>query len=198
MKDMPKKWFEMPEIRRRFYEKSVWIPVKESRILLKDGEHGHSGFTEEYYGAGSIIVSLDKKADAEKLGWTEIGTRPSDAGFVENGKYFPAYLYKSYESDLLAEKLIIEVRGNSIECSEWLLNPDLVVTLNLEREGDLWLAVSRGYEEVIKMERGKNGCPSSVMIRASYLKDYLCARQMALYITSYRSRTQVMENATDT
>lgn len=192
---MSKTWFEMPDIRKRFYEKSVWIPLKESRVTLKDGERGNVGFTEEYYGVGSIIVPLDKKTDAEKLGWTEIGVRSSDAGFIENCEYLPAYLYKSYESDLIAEKLIIEAQGNSVECSEWLLNPDLIATLNLKREGDIWLAVSRGYEEVIKMERNENGCPSSVVIRALYLKDYLCARKMALYITSYRSRTQIMEDA---
>ena len=86
MENKPQKWFEMPEIRKRFHDKSSWIPLKESRSLLKDGEHGYAGYIEEYFGIGSIAVPISEKKEAEKLGWMEIGTRGSTTGYVEEGK----------------------------------------------------------------------------------------------------------------
>jgi len=195
METKPQQWFEMPEIKRKFFDKSSWVPLKEARSLLKEGETGHAGFLEEYFGVGSIVVPISKKSEAEKLGWTEVGTRGSTMGYVEDGKYIPAYLYKSYESDLTAEQLVIEYQGNSKECNEWLINTDLIASLHLKQEGNIWVSISRGYEEVIKVERNRNGCPKAMYIKAPYLKDYLCARKMTLYLTSYRSRTQITENA---
>lgn len=194
MENMPQIWFEMPEIKKRFFDKSVWIPLKETRVLFKEGEIGYSGFKEEYFGVGSIAVQVSQKPEAEKLGWAEIGTRNSNTGYVDNGKYISANIYKNYEGTLTAEYLVSVRRGNSIECSGWDLSQDLVVTLELKREGDVWLAISRGYDEVAKIERDKKGCPVSISIKAFYLKDYLCARKMVLYISSYRSRVQIVEN----
>jgi len=36
--------------------------------------------------------------------------------------------------------------------------------------------------------------PCLLEIKAEYLRDYLCARSMGLYITSYRSRTEVVKD----
>lgn len=189
-------WFEMRDIRKRFYDKSVWIPLKEERTLILEGKNGFNGYKEEYLGVGSIIVPVSQKLEAEKLGWTEVGTRNSTSGHVEGDEYIPAHVYKDYDNPkLVAEQLILERRGTSLECSEWHLSTDLVVTLNLKREGDTWLALDYGYEEVVKAERNENGCIVSIQIKAQYLKDYLCARKMALYISSYRSRVQIVENA---
>ena len=194
MKNKPEQWFKMPEIKKRFFDKSSWIPLKKAGVLLKEGERGHAGFLEEYFGVGSILVPLTQKDEAEKLGWTEIGTSGSTMGYVEGGEYVPAYSYKSYESDLIAERLVIECQGNSEECNDWLINTDLIATLHLKQEKDTWVSISRGYEEVVKIERNEYGCPNALYIKAQYLKDYLCARKMALYMTSYRSRTQIMED----
>ncbi len=191
---MPQIWFEMPEIRKRFFDKNVWILLKETRTLLKEGEIGYLDFKEEYFGVGSIAVPVSQKLEAEKLGWAEVGTSSSSTGYVSDGEYIPANVYKNYEGTLTAEHLVLERRRNSIECSEWHLSQDLVVTLGLKREGDLWLTISRGYEEVAKIERSEDGCPVSISIKAFYLKDYLYARKMALYMTSYRSRTQIVED----
>jgi len=189
---MSQTWFEMPEIKKRFFDKSIWIPLKEARIVLKKGEIGYLGFKEEYFGVGSIAVPVAQKVEAEKLGWGDVGIRNSNTGYVDGEEYVPANIYKYGEIN--AEHLVLERRGNSMECPDWYLNQDIVVTLELKRESDVWLAISRGYEEVAKMERNENGCPESFFIKAFYLKDYLCARKMALYITSYRSRVQITED----
>ena len=194
MENMPQSWFEMPEIRKHFFNKSVWIPLKEARVLLREGKFGRLGYIEEYFGVGSIAVPLPQRSEAEKLGWTDIGTRSSSRGYVENGEYIPAHTYQNYDKTLIAEQLVLERSGNLIEASEWYLNQDLTCTLELKREGDTWLAISYGYEEVARIERDKDGKAISLSTKASYLKDYLCARKMALYITSYRSRRQVVKD----
>lgn len=193
---MPQIWFEMPEIRKRFFDKNIWIPLKERRVLIREGEIGKLGYKEEYFGVGSIAVPLSQKLEAEKLDWTDIGAGSSGTGYVNDGEYIPANIYKNNQGTLSAERLVLERRGNTIECSEWYLNQDLVVTLGLKREADVWLAISYGYEEAAKIERNEEGCAVSISIKASYLKDYLCARKMALYMTSYRSRTQIVEDGT--
>lgn len=55
---MPQVWFEMPDIKRRYFDRAVWVPLKESRVLMREGEAGYLGYKEEYFGAGSIAVPL--------------------------------------------------------------------------------------------------------------------------------------------
>ncbi len=46
-----------------------------------------------------------------------------------------------------------------------------------------------------RLHRKPDGAPSLLEIRAEHLKDYLCACDMSLYITSYRSRKFVTDDA---
>jgi hypothetical protein len=195
MHNMPQTWFEVPEIKKRFYDKSVWIPLREMKCMLREGKMGRLGYKEEFLGVGSIAVPLPQRTEAEKIDWNEIGLRASNPGYVEDGEYLPSNVYRNTSETVIAEHLVLERRGNSAECSEWHLNQDILITLGLKREVDTWVAISYGYEEVARMERDKKGCPVSLSIKASYLKDYLCARRMALYMTSHRSRVQIVKDS---
>jgi hypothetical protein len=194
MENKTQSWFEMSEIRKRFFDRGVWIPLKELSVLLSEGRIGYLGYIEEYVGVSSIAVPLSQRQEAEKLGWTDISRRSPNRGYVENGEYVAAHIYQNDDKTLSAEHLVLERGGNRIEASEWDLNQDLTCTLELKREGDTWLAISYGYEEVAKLELDTDGKATRLSIRASYLKDYLCARKMALYMTSYRSRRQIVED----
>lgn len=189
----PKEWFEMHEIRKRFYDKSTWTPLKEGCALIREGVNGHLEFREEYLGIQSLLVPLDGRKQAEKIMWRDIGR--TSTGYVEAGEYVPAYIYKSWGEEFRAEYPVIESRGSSIDLCEWYLNPDMIVTLNLKKEGDSWLAIEYGYEEVVKIEKDSLGSPVALLIKTTFLKDYLKARKMGLYMTSYRSRTQIVEDA---
>ncbi len=65
----------------------------------------------------------------------------------------------------------------------------------MRREGDVWVRPEEGYIEVARLSRKPNGSPRLLEIRAAHLRDYLCARDMALYITSYHDRTVEVDDA---
>ena len=77
----------------------------------------------------------------------------------------------------------------------WHLHQDLVIALGLKREGDIWLCPDEGYIDVAHLKRREDGSAYLLEIRAEHLKDYLCARNMALYITSYRNRKIIVDDS---
>jgi hypothetical protein len=99
-----------------------------------------------------------------------------------------------YDGKLTGECLVLEQRGNSNEKNEWHLDQDFVITLGLKREGDVWVHPDEGYIKVAKLYRREDSSPYLIEVRAMHLRDYLCARKMALYITSYRDRAEVVED----
>ena len=81
--------------------------------------------------------------------------------------------------------MVLEQDGNREEASQWHLHQDLVIALALKREGNVWLAINEGYIEVARLRLENDGRPRLLELRAEHLKDYLCARCMALYVSSY-------------
>ncbi|NLN43300.1 MAG: hypothetical protein GX152_03685 [Methanosarcina sp.] len=187
-------WFEMPDVRRRTFANAVWIPLRAMNSIREEGKSGHEGYISEFLGVGSIAVPINHKKDAEKLGWDDVGIRLSHSGCVENEEYTPAHIYKDFHETFIGEHFVLEQRGNRKEHSEWHLSQDFAITLGLKREGDIWVRIDEGYIEVAKLSRKENGSPFLLEVRASHLKDYLCARGMALYLVSYRDRIIVAEN----
>ena len=188
---MHQDWFEMPEVRRRTLANSVWIPLRAVQKIEETGHHAHVGYKSEFYGLGSLAVPIENRQEAEKLGWIDIGIGHNHSGYFEQGKYIPADIYHDEFTGL---HLVLDQRGNSAESSEWHLHQDLVTTLGIKREGDIWVRPDEGYIVVAKLSIGEDGSPYLLEVRASHLRDYLCAREMALYVTSYRNRVEVMED----
>lgn len=192
---MDQKWFEMQEVRRRFFDNAVWIPLRAAHKIESIGEYGHLGYKEEFFGAGSLAIPVDKKINAEKLDWMDVGIAHEHDSYVEDGKYHPADLYKDYQGEFTGVHLALVQRGNSAEHDEWHLHQDIVIALRLKREGDIWVCPDEGYIDVVRLKREKDGSAYLFEIRSEHLKDYLCARNMALYITSYRNRDEIVRDA---
>jgi hypothetical protein len=192
---MNQDWFEMKDVRRRRLATSVWIPLRAVQTIEKHGSYGYEGFKEEFFGAGTLAVPVEKKANAEKLGWMDVGIIHEHGSYVQDGKYHPADVYEDYDGEFKGIYLVLEQRANSIETKEWHLNQDLVIALALKREGDIWVSPDEGYIEVAKLHRRNDDSPFLIEFRAEHLKDYLCARGMALYVTSYRNRDIVTNDA---
>jgi hypothetical protein len=189
---MNQEWFEMRALRRRRLDSAVWIPLRASQVIEEEGKYGYVGYKEEFFGAGTIAVPLEKRDKAEELGWTGLGISYDPAPYADEDKYVPADVFEL--SDYEALNLVLEQRGNSIENRIWYLHHDLEIGLRLKRENDEWVGIDEGYKTIARLSRNEEGAPSLLEIRARHLKDFLVAREMALYITSYRSRRVILPN----
>jgi hypothetical protein len=191
---MEQKWFEMAGVARRKLNAAVWVPLRASQTLHATARRGHLGHCEEFFGAGSIAVPPAKRASAETLYWTDLGLRQSHKGSCRDGRYVPADVFDGWDLELGAIALALSQDGNSDDPREWHLHQDFIITLGLKREGDAWVAMDEGYIEVARLKR-EDKQPVLLEVRAEHLKDYLCARGMALYVSSYRSREEVVADA---
>ena len=188
---MEQKWFEMTEIRKRRFDGAVWIPLRASQ---KDetGRRGYLGHKSEFFGAASLAVPLRKRDAAADLGWDGLNLMYDHCGSAHGGRYVAAdeHDHKQLRG---AVPLALSQSGNTAEPSVWHIHPDLVITLKLKREGNVWVAMDEGYIEVVRLKLDKDNKPRVLEVRAEHLKDYLCARRMALRISWYRERQEIVE-----
>lgn len=192
---MNQEWFEMQDIRRKSFGKSVWVPLRAVLSREKKGRYGYEGYKEDFFGSGSIAVPNDKVEEAKKLGWMDIGIIHNHSGWVDNGKYIPAEVYRDYGGTFEGVHLVLDQMSQGDGPNVWHLNQDLVVTLGLKREGNSWVSPGDGYVEVARLELSENNKPVFLEIKSQYLKDYLCARDMALYMTHYFNRDTILSDA---
>ena len=190
---MDQSWFEMRDLRKRKLDKSVWVPLRAEKEIRNSVQFGFIDYTEEFIGYGSIMVPIDKQSFTEQLDWTDVGISRTHSCSFHDDKYVPADVY--YNDDLEGVNLVLNQSfDNNLDCNEWHLHQDLVISLGLKREGDIWICPSKGYVEVAKLERNQEGSPILLQIKNQFLKDYLCARECGLYVTSYFSRDKIYEN----
>ena len=192
---MDQEWFEMKDIRRSNLSAKSWIPLREARAFERVGQSGFVEFREDWFGAGSLAVPADNRLDALTLSWEAIGIRHNHAGCVDNGRYVPADVYKDFQGRFAGVHLVLNQRGVGAERYEWHLHQDFVTTLGLTREGDKWVRPDEGYIEVARLIRASDGSAALLEARASHLRDYLCARNMGLVVSSYRERSEIIEDA---
>ena len=149
---------------------------------------------EESFGVGSVAVPLDQRAAAEALDWMDIGLRHEHGPWTRPDAYTASDLVDLDGEGNFGVALVLAQRGNTDEPQEWHLHQDLVIALRLKREGDVWVAIDEGTAKW-RGSKGRALRRLSLEIRAEYLKDYLCARSMALYVSSYRQRIAVVADA---
>jgi hypothetical protein len=189
---MEQQWFEMRDIRNKKLNKSVWIPL---RAIQKQsvGKIGYLGYKEDFFMCSSLAISSESKIAVEKLDLHSINN--SNTGYFQDGKYTPADTYEEYTGKFTGIFLVLEQHINSEETTEWHLHQDFVASLKLKRENDTWISPTEGYIEVARLRKDSQGKPVLLEVRAEHLKDYLCARNMEIYIASYFSRDSVLEDA---
>ncbi|MDR3058208.1 MAG: hypothetical protein LBU84_08720, partial [Prevotella sp.] len=190
---MDQSWFEMQDLRKRKLDNSVWVPLRANNAIRNTIRYGFVDYIEEYVGHGSLMMPIDKKSFAEKLDWDDIGINHTHSCSFFDNKYIPIDIY--HNKDFEGINLVLDQSfDNNLDWNEWHLHQDLVISLGLKREGDIWVCPSEGYVEVAKLERNQEGSPILLQIKNQFLKDYLCARKCGLYITSYYSRDKIYEN----
>lgn len=191
---MNQSWFEMADVRRRKFGTAVWIPLRAIHPMIEEGKRGNLGFRKDFFGAGSLAVPVGNKEKAIRLGWEDIGIMYGHRSGVDAGRYIPSDIHEEDPGEVFGIPLMLEQRINSAEHSVWHLHQDLVIALGLKREGNKWVCPDEDYTEVARLLCHDDGHPLLMEIRAEFLRDYLCARNMGLYITSYRGREEVIED----
>ena len=168
----------MADLRRRRFENSVWIPLRAAQ--RKDlGDR-----SEEFLGVGSVAFPPGSRAEAEELGWSHIGLSHSARPYAfQDGKYKTVDTFQWNDGVDLGVELVFE---------HWLVNPDLVLALRLQQEGDSWVRPNEGYIEVMRQGRNKEGTVNFIEIRSEFLRDYLAARGLALRLAYYRQRKAIL------
>lgn len=193
---MNQDWFEMTDVRRRRLDHAVWIPLRASQHVETLGKWGVAGHRDELLLTGSVAVPVDAREGAERLDWATVSRPNGHRPYVEDGVYVPGDehdlgadlprgLYLALEQDLAGE-----------EAAEWHLHQDLVMALGLKRESDSWVCPGEGYVEVARLRRNSSGEAVLIEVRSEHLRDYLQARQMALFVSSYRRRVMCVGERT--
>ncbi|EOI3502833.1 hypothetical protein ACMSZU_001432 [Cronobacter dublinensis] len=190
---MNKEWFELKDARRKNWNKSVWITLRAINTICEKGKIGHLGYESEFFGLGSAAFPLEQIDKVKKLGWSDIGISHEHAGYVDGDDYIPCDVFCSSFREVEGLNLVIEQKGEGDFKRVWYLHPDLITTLGLYREGDVWVCPREGYEEVVRFLFCEEK-PVSVEIKSKYLKDYLCARGLFLYLTAFYSRESITED----
>lgn len=190
---MNQEWFKMQDIRRKKFSKSVWIPLRAIYEINRQGNYGYQGYKEEFFGCGTIAVPTKEIASVKKLEWSDIGIN-DHSSYFEDGEYISADIHKIYGEDFIGVRLVIDQRISDDEPSPWHLNQDFVIALGLRREGNSWVCPQDGYTEVARLKVADTEKPLLLEVKAQYLKDYLCARDMSLYMTQFYSRDSIVED----
>jgi hypothetical protein len=181
----------MREIRQRRLQNAVWIPLRANQKIESAGRDGEVGFIEDYFGSGSLAVPVAAKEKASRLGWMDIGIGHRHRHDFRKGVYLPSDAYDW--RGVTGICLVLDQHTNRSEATEWHLHQDFVLGLELVREEDRWLAANEGYLEVARLRREARK-PVLLEARAEQLRDYLCARGMALYVSSYRGRRVIQKD----
>jgi hypothetical protein len=189
-------WFEMAEVRKRNPANAVWIPLRQNQTLKSEGTDNLPGRTEEYVGLGSVAIFPQYREIAAQLSWSDIGIGHDARPYAfSDGRYKPADVYMHNDEEVIGAELVLEERLNRSHSRDWIVSQDLVLALNLLREGDVWKAVDEGYIEVVRLHRGPDGEPVLVDIRAEHLRDYLAAHGLVLRASQYRQRMAILSDA---
>lgn len=191
---MNQDWFDMETYKKRSLNTAVWVPLRCSESLSV-GKYGILGYKTDFFGCGSAMFPIEKRTEVEAIGWAELGINQNHGGSIIDGKYVSSEVYQTWQNDGLEGIHLVIDQGNKGKFKgNWYINPDLIVSLKLYREGDIWIHPEDGYVEVIRLIRSPEGHPVKIEIKAEYLKDYLCARGMGLYITWYRDRDEILDD----
>ncbi len=191
-------WFEFGDIRSRSIDRDAWVVLRAARHTIGSPEKYRPGFEDEFFGAVTAAIPAKKRSIAEKvINWHQLGLMNDNGPWFEGKTYHRADEFHTYPEDVKGIHLVLCQRGTRIEHQEWHPHPDLVLGLNLKREGDAWLAVDEGYTQVIRLSRNPNGAPGLLEIRSEHLKDFLAATKSCLCVSTYRSREVIVAEKPD-
>lgn len=181
-------YFELRNVRA--LDGQTWIPLRQTTETPIDPPAPTVASLEEYIGIATAAIEDPHRTAAAKLGWSNGLDVDAHRVGVEAWGYECVDIFRDYKSPI-GINLVIDQFVEEARQEIWHLHPDLVVALDLVREGDLWFRPVEGWAEVVRLKRDIENRPVKIEMRAEHLRDYLAARGMVLYCSSYRERVMV-------
>lgn len=155
---MEQNWFELKDERKRFFNESVWIPLRASVSSRNDTKPWHSGYKEEFFGVGSVAIPLSKKEAGESLSWSNIGLINEQRSYAFEDSYKPADIYQNHDEVDFGVELVLKQSFHDVDGGDvWHLHQDLIMALGLLREGNVWISPNHGYTEVVRLTKNLEG-----------------------------------------
>lgn len=170
------------------------VPLRESSTTKSLSPADDILEAEEFVGHVTAAVKWSDRDIVDQFGWEDMDLTPHRAG-MESWGYRSADVFTRWSPDELGINLVIAQQLDELSQEIWHVHPDLVIALGLVQEGDRWFRPAEGWAEVIRLKRGDDGKPNLVEIKSEFLMDYLVARDMSLFCSSYSER--IVVTATD-
>ncbi|MCB8887760.1 hypothetical protein [Vreelandella malpeensis] len=187
---MDQDWILQKKETRRKFSKSTWVPLRAS-AENENGNVENIGYSNEFFGCGSVAFSPENREIAEKLSWGDIGLSRTIAPYAyEDGFYSTIYEYQYNDKEAIGVHLVLELPLPVVGGRQWILNPDLVAALRLIKEEDNWVRPEENFVVVAREILDENGEQRLIEIKREYLLDYLAARNLALRLSYYRQRVE--------
>ncbi len=187
---MDKDWILQQKETRRTFSKSTWIPLRQS----SDNEQGNVkdiGYTNEFFGCGSVAFPPENREVAEDLSWGEIGIGSMISPYAyKDGYYSTIDEYQYNDKDPIGVHLVLELPRPVVGGRQWILNPDLVAALRLIKEGEQWVRPEENFVVVAREVLDEKGEQRLIEIKREFLLDYLAARNLSLRLSYYRQRVE--------
>ena len=191
---MRQEWFEMQAERRRPHAEQTWIPLRAFEGD-RQGEIAQLGYQEDVACAVSVAVPVAQRAAVERVEWGDAGlSSPQGVYAFEDGRYKTAEAFQIQDGVDVGIHLVLS-QYNPAGDQVWHLNQDLVLALGLIEENGAWIKPDENFAVAAKRTFRQDGTVGGIHIRTDMLRDYLCARGMALRLLTYRERTTYLADA---
>ncbi len=187
---MKKEWILQTKETRRNFSKATWIPLRASDSQ-EQGNSQKVGYINEYFGSGAVAFSPENRDVAEKLSWSDIGIGHSASSYAyEDGHYSSIEEYQYHDKEPMGVELVFVHFQPVINRRVWILNPDIVIALNLIKDGNSWVRPEENFVVVAREFIDEEGNHQRIEIKREFLMDYLAARNLSLRISYYRQRVE--------
>lgn len=187
---MDQDWILLKKETRRAFSKSTWVPLR-AAVDNENGNVKNVGYSNEFFGCGSVAFSPENREIADKLSWGDIGLSRTIGPYAyEDGFYSTIDEYQYNDKEPIGVHLVLELPLPVVGGRQWILNPDLVAALRLIKEGAHWVRPEENFVVVAREILDENGEQRLIEIKREYLLDYLAARNLALRLSYYRQRVE--------
>ncbi len=174
------------------YTEKEWTPLWQSETVPKQLDY-IEGFKQEQLAIETCMLPQKAKEyiDQENLYESSLDFRD------DCGRYGVEYFSVFEDPDLIpnhkAIKLVVRQDFETGDDSIFHINPDLIFALGLKesQKGEWieWVKPDENDNPIIKMQVSDLNKPQRVEIKTTYLRDYLSARKLCLYLHMYSEKT---------